>query len=57
MTVACRSFGEAAPWFVARQESGRQILVTMETAPDPTLHGMMSHVQKLTESAAPGMFL
>jgi len=57
MTVACRSFGEAAPWFVARQESGRQMLVAMETVPDQSLSGVMNHAQKLADSAAPGMFL
>jgi hypothetical protein len=55
--LACRGFGETAPWVIAKSESGRQLLVAMETVPDPTLHGMTLHAQRLCDVAAPGFFL
>lgn len=57
LSLACRGFGEGAPWVVARQEAGRQLLVAMETVPDSTLPGVTAHVQRLCDAAAPGMFL
>ncbi|GAX77482.1 hypothetical protein CEUSTIGMA_g4926.t1 [Chlamydomonas eustigma] len=55
--MACRGYGETAPWVIAKYESGRQMLVVMETVPDPTLNGMTVHVQRLCDVAAPGFFL
>ena len=57
LSLACRGFGEGAPWVVARQEAGRQLLVAMETVPDSTLPGVAAHVQRLCDAAVPGMFL
>ena len=54
VTVACRGFGEGAPWVVAvRDDDGAQILMAMETVLDSTLTGAMQQARKLCDAAIP----
>ena len=55
VTVACRGFGEGAPWVVALRDQDTQLLVAMESVLDSTLTGALQQVRTLSDLAIPNL--
>ena len=55
LTVACRGFGEGAPWVVALRDQDTQLLVAMESVLDSTLTGALQQVRTLCNLAIPNL--